>query len=61
MTITLPVPTARFDIAMQDGAKVRVRRFGNAAHTPSPRASVAKLEGESAKGGGGAPVNALWS
>ena len=33
MTITLPVPTARFDIAMQDGAKVRVRRFGNAAGT----------------------------
>ena len=33
MPITLPAPTARFDIVMEDGPKVRVRRYGNAAGT----------------------------
>ena len=33
MPITLPAPAARFEIAMEDGAKVRVRRYGNATGT----------------------------
>ena len=33
MPIALPQPSARFDIAMQDGTKVRARRYGNANGT----------------------------
>jgi pimeloyl-ACP methyl ester carboxylesterase len=29
MTFTVPTPTARFEIAMEDGPKVRLRRYGN--------------------------------
>lgn len=33
MPIILPTPSARFEIAMEDGAKVRVRRYGNPGGT----------------------------
>ena len=33
MPLTLPAPTARFDIAMEDGPRVRLRRYGNAKGT----------------------------
>ena len=33
MPITLPAPSARFEIAMEDGPKVRLRRYGNPAGT----------------------------
>lgn len=33
MPLTLPAPSARFEIAMEDGPKVRLRRYGNPSGT----------------------------